>query len=386
MKKEFRNFEDARTYVRKLNFKNQGEWFAFCKTEKKPQDIPTSANRHYKNKGWIGWGDFLGTGSIANTVSSKKFLSLEDARSIVNSLNFTSASDWRRFCKSDNKPKNIPSNPQQVYEKWISWGDWLGTGKVSDNTREYRKLEDARKFVHSLGLNGQKEWREYAKSGKKPDDIPADPRQTFFKKGWINYGDWLGTGNLGTKKISENYLTFKEAREEVRKLAKKYNIKKWDDWKDAVKKGRIPKNIPQSPEKVYAKNRVEKKTIRKFRDFKSARKFVRNLGLDSETEWKEYCKLGKKPEDIPTAPKNSYKKDWNGWGDFLASGTIANFNKEFSSFESARQFARSLKLKSFTEWRKYCKSGKKPDDIPSSPNITYKKDWKGVKDWIGTHR
>ena len=34
---------------------------------------------------------------------------------------------------------------------------------------------------------------------------------------------------------------------------------------------------------------------------------------------------------------------------------------------------RGLGLKSETEWRAYCKSGKKPDDIPANPNQTYAK-------------
>ena len=48
---------------------------------------------------------------------------------------------------------------------------------------------------------------------------------------------------------------------------------------------------------------------------------------------------------------------------------------QFRSFESAREFVRSLNLKNQKEWLEYCKSGNKPDDIPSNPWKTYKK-WK----------
>ena len=55
------------------------------------------------------------------------------------------------------------------------------------------------------------------------------------------------------------------------------------------------------------------------------------------------------------------------------------------SFEDARKFVRSLKLKSFNEYRKYCKSGKKPADIPTAPNTVYEnKGWISVDDWLGT--
>ena len=46
--------------------------------------------------------------------------------------------------------------------------------------------------------------------------------------------------------------------------------------------------------------------------------------------------------------------------------------KKFRDFESAREFVRSLHLKGNKEWREYCKSGKKPDNIPSNPNWVYK--------------
>src|SRR3989344_399421 len=57
--------------------------------------------------------------------------------------------------------------------------------------------------------------------------------------------------------------------------------------------------------------------------------------------------------------------------------------QQFRDFESAREFVHQLKLKSYREWRKYLKSGKKPSDIPSSPYSVYAKEWKGYQDWLG---
>ena len=62
--------------------------------------------------------------------------------------------------------------------------------------------------------------------------------------------------------------------------------------------------------------------------------------------------------------------------------------KDWRPFEEAREFTRSLNLKSSTEWIEYCNSGKdgipKPDDIPSNPHIIYKNNgWKGYPDWLG---
>ena len=51
---------------------------------------------------------------------------------------------------------------------------------------------------------------------------------------------------------------------------------------------------------------TKKKT---WRSFEKARKFVRLLNLKSSTEWKEYKKSGKKPNDIPNQPMDVYKKE-----------------------------------------------------------------------------
>jgi hypothetical protein len=53
-------------------------------------------------------------------------------------------------------------------------------------------------------------------------------------------------------------------------------------------------------------------------------------------------------------------------------GQVANQDREYRAFQEAREFVRSLVLKNVTEGREYCKSGQKPDDIPSSPHHVYR--------------
>lgn len=63
---------------------------------------------------------------------------------------------------------------------------------------------------------------------------------------------------------------------------------------------------------------------------------------------------------------------------------IAPFRRTHRPFYQARAFIHHLKLKNYKEWTIYRKSGKKPDDIPSNPNKTYKNQgWSGYKDWLG---
>jgi len=66
---------------------------------------------------------------------------------------------------TEDKPADIPNNPERTYKKeWKGWGNWLGT-ELTKNI-EYRGFEEARKFVHSLGLKSKTEWDAYCRTGK----------------------------------------------------------------------------------------------------------------------------------------------------------------------------------------------------------------------------
>ncbi|HNL55681.1 MAG TPA: hypothetical protein PKI36_14815, partial [Turneriella sp.] len=60
---------------------------------------------------------------------------------------------------------------------------------------------------------------------------------------------------------------------------------------------------------------------RKFKKFSLAKVFVQKLGLRSNIEWREFCKTGKRPVDIPSNPEKAYPHQWRGWPDFLGTAT-----------------------------------------------------------------
>ena len=66
---------------------------------------------------------------------------------------------------------------------------------------------------------------------------------------------------------------------------------------------------------------------------------------------------------------------------------IADKNKIFWDFEKARSYVHKLKIKSETEWRRYYRSGEKPNQIPSDPSNVYKnKGWINWFDWLGKEK
>ena len=102
-----------------------------------------------------------------------RFLPYEEAKTIIHKKNLKSLQEWNNYCNSGKKPNNIPRNPASAYkDKWKSWGDWLGTGRIANQKRIYRSFAEARTFAQSLGLKEMREWVKYCTSGKKPIDIP----------------------------------------------------------------------------------------------------------------------------------------------------------------------------------------------------------------------
>lgn len=385
----WRPFEEARAFSRALNLKTGNDWHNYCRSGKKPFDIPSApdTNTTYKQK-WQGWGDWLGTGAIATHL--RVYRSFEEARSFAHTLNFKVREDWQKYCFSGAKPEDIPSNPSTKYKgSWQGWGDWLGTERIATQLRRYRPFQDAREFVHQLRLQSGVEWVNYCKSVNKPDDIPYSAH-TVYAKEWRGMGDWLGTGKIANQVVE--YRPFPEARKFIHFL----NLKTQKDWSDYSKSAHRPKDIPSDPRNGY---KDEFKSmgdwlgtgavatfLKVYQPFSRARQYARSLNLKTKEEWMVFSKSGAKPEDIPSTPARAYKEDWKGWGDWLGTGRIANQKREYRPFEEARWFVHTLKLKNYDEWVEYCKSGKKPDDIPANIFKAYKADWKGLGDWLGTGR
>jgi len=309
-----------------------------------------------------------------------------------------------------------PANPNIVYKNngWTSWGDWLGTDSVSTSKRNFKNLVAAREFVQSLGLQSLEEWRNYCKGVKdaslpdRPTDIPTNPHTVYAE--WIDYGDWLGTGNIAPKDMS--WRPFNEARAFVHTL-KLSSGKYWRAYSKGLLQGYEPKpdDIPSSPDRCYQHDgwlgmgdwlgtETEARRYKTYRSYEDAEFFARSLHLQTYQEWKSYCQgdyptLPPLPNDIPKAPHLSYKKrlgHWKAWGEFLGTGRIANKWKKrtWMPFEAARRFARSLGLKKEPDWRRYCSGklnelGERPQDIPADPRTVYRNQgWVSMSDWLGT--
>lgn len=61
-------FEEARKFAQALNLKTRKEWRAYCKSTDDVICIPSYIPKHpdgiYKNYGWMGWKNWLGTETL----------------------------------------------------------------------------------------------------------------------------------------------------------------------------------------------------------------------------------------------------------------------------------------------------------------------------------
>lgn len=297
------------------------------------------------------------------SVGKLSFASYERAQEWARKLGITSGRAWgvafRRMTERGEWPADIPRAVDRYY-RGLGWNDWptfLGVGRkyvsyVKGRAgRGFRPFAEAREWAHTLALKSLEDWMSFVR--RDPDNFPADipswPDRTYRKGGWVSWPDFLGYS---------------------------------DEWAD------------------------------EWRAFTEARAFARSLKLTGQRAWKQYCKgerpdLPPKPGDIPAAPWFAYAESgWSGWRDWLGTEKptcVKTVSTEptkprirrnprpskFRDFESARTFARSLQLRSSTEWYAYTHGQfpdqmPKPSDVPASPKTVYADHWRGWGDWLGT--
>ena len=267
-------YEEAAAFVRRIGVLSQRQFKKWRAGESPgfpsvPEDLPAGPDSAYHGRGWVNWGEFFGTGNIGT--KNLIHLSYEEAREIVRQVGMKSPNEWFLYSvgKLPGKPRrptNVPSRPHQSYgEAWVSWADFLGY--VPRLYGQWLPFVEARAFAHSLKLPGQKAWKHYC-SGRmphlppRPKKIPTAPDSVYANEGWVNFGDWLGTGNVKFRNVAP-------------------------------------------------------------RDFHIAREFARSLGLTKATEWKLFSSgklpgLPGRPLDIPSEPQKTYADEgWSGWDDWL---------------------------------------------------------------------
>ena len=239
---DFLPFEEAHKVVLALNFKRNHEWKAWCKT-RRPPNIPANPYQVYKNCGWLGYGQWLGSGRAPS--QQKTMPPFEQAVAHVHVLKLKTQKQWREWQRDVMDPEDVylPATPDRNYKDsgWQGWAHWLGCG------HKYLSFADAHKFVQKHNLKSRKDWLNWCKNGSRPANIPASPDQVYKDQGWQGFGHWLGTGKIAPQLLNQQFLPFPDALKYARSL-KLASQEAWRKWRGS---GKRPSNIPSDPRNVY---------------------------------------------------------------------------------------------------------------------------------------
>jgi superfamily II DNA or RNA helicase len=386
---EYLPFYKARSIIQEFKFKNVSDFRNYAKSESKPKDIPTAPNTVYKNSGWISWGDWLGNHRAATKHSINNSYGV--AREIVLKLGIKTIMEYTDYVKK-NKQLNLPSHPEFTYKNkgWIDWSSFLGKNIIANRNKDFLSYEEAKIKIHEYKFSTISDWKKFSRSVDRPQNIPSTPNKAYQKKGWVSWQDWLGNHSLKTQNI--RYIKYQEAE----KYARKLNLESRKNWVEFHKVNQIPIKIPKSPDQHYKNNGWiswpiflgtfnKKKPRRNFVDFENCKKWFRAKNITSVLNWVSYTKKNKRPDNIPRNPQQIYKNEgWKGWHEFLGTRRKGKSVKNFVSYDECKNWFIQNNIISKTKWEQYCKSNKRPTNIPRAPDRVYKeKGWRGWADFCG---
>ena len=209
------SFEQARDFVQGLNLSNYREWIIYAESSSRPANLPKNPYVIYMDKGWVSFNDFIigdntDKSKIKGKFSHKDALPFEEARAIARNLGIVDSIEWSKyFSVESNRLKFIPMKPNVFYKNkgWQGWQDWLDSGFLS--------FEEAREYCKTLGLIGSHDWFDYASSGRRPKNIPSNPR-LLYKSEWLGWRDFLSNS---IKKKNEREGQIAELAQQERNLS-----------------------------------------------------------------------------------------------------------------------------------------------------------------------
>jgi len=314
-------------------------------------------------------------------------ISYQQAREYAKTLNLFQERQWVKHTKTKNFPKNIPKLPDIYFgrrKKWISWEDFLGYDK--ERNYKFDTYENAKQIFRKNNLKSLREIQKFAREYNKNHKIklPTNPN-IVYKHQWKGINDFLGTGRIWlsykqVKKLIKGKFNSRREYSEFRaKNPQKYpseqhynTTNEWKGWGDFLGTGYVSTQFRNDG---Y------------YWSYKEAKQFVKSLKLSGQRDWEIWNRANTRPKQMPFAVDRVYQKQWKGWSKFFGNKKRYRLKQKRISFIECKKFARTLKLKSSSEWYKYVKTNRIPDNVPKDPFDLYyykEKTWTNWSDFLGS--
>jgi hypothetical protein len=190
------------------------------------------------------------------------------------------------------------------------------------------------------------------------------------------------------------YLSYDELKEYVRIN----NIFTKEQYINHVSKNYLvdDKNIPYNPSTFYDKsiwkgwsiflrNEIYKKNYNgTYYSYSECKEVIKKYNFTSKDNFLKGIKdIIKDDMRIPYSPSTIYKKEWEGWIEFLDTNNDIEQIENLVSFEYARDYARNLNLKMQKQWNSI-KFIDLPSGMTKKPEKLYRdKGWVDWYDFLG---
>lgn len=181
---------------------------------------------------------------------------------------------------------------------------------------------------------------------------------------------------MGNQFVKKQFISY----EEFINFCQRHQIKSWNHYRFLIK----PKDLPSNPNLTYAKQWRGWQVITgsggptRWASFKEAREYMRSLKLNGRRGWLEWAKSPQRPRNIPSNPYIIYRDEWVSWYDFLGT--------EWIKYPPAKLFAIRSEVFKAKDWTKKGLNEigtQKPRNIPFVISRIYKKEWEGMRAFLG---
>ena len=185
------SYDECKEWVKiNLNINSKNSWVK--NNNGLPDYIPKNPNEVYRKRGWISWGDFLGTGRVQDN-KKVNYLSYDDAKKwiIGNNVSIKCLTEW----KTINLPNFLPRRPDRYYRNrgWVSWSDFLSNNRVQNQKKEFLSYNDCIIWLHENynTIESHSHWKNIRKNF--PNYIPTNPNIHYKNKGWISWVEFFNS-------------------------------------------------------------------------------------------------------------------------------------------------------------------------------------------------
>lgn len=274
-----------------LGIKTRLEYVNDKKYKEDPR-LPSSPNYIYKD--FPGWAKFL---EKERGVGVEKYSTWQEASEAIKILEIHDSMDYRGKFQKDFK---LPAGPESFYSDFPGWAKFLGKER-GKGVEKYATWQEASEAAMKLGIHVQSEYRNKFKSDSK---LPSNPNSF--------YSDFPGFAEFfGRPKRNDKYVTWQEASE----VAIKLGIKDYNDYvKNCNKDPKLPAQLHEyySDFPGFLVFLGKPKKIEKYLTWQEASEVAKKMNIKN---YEEYKKNYKKDPKLPSNP--FLYKDFPGMEKFL---------------------------------------------------------------------